>query len=523
MDFPDAGPGVEAYGRGMTLRRAFIVSVVTLLVLPAAAAAATGVRTTVVQGLDVVVVEDEDSAAEIRTTRGVDATTGAFTAVESSTGAVPGSGCIQATPNIVGCDGDFDAVLVYGNGGNDKITMTLLTEGLPPLHGEAYGDAGDDELRAPPDFRVGIAQPVTYMEGGAGNDTIVTGNGTDELHGGEGNDTMQAFEGADFVYGEGGDDSVSAGKEEPLANKADVLDGGPGFDSIPTVDADYNRGFDDDVTVSNDGQANDGESGEGDNVTSVEKMSVVADHADITGTDGADDIFVEGYSSTIRGMGGNDKLVAYDGQDTIEGGDGNDYLEGGFGNDVLDGGAGVDQFSGDRTEQYGFAAGSDQIRARDGNAEQIDCGIGGDTAQVDAIDIVSLSCENVDRGPVVNAFGSSTLVTLSLTGGPIPAGGPLKIRIVNSNGFAVTGDVAGQTAKAVTVSAKKKVKLKRKRFSVAANSRKTVTLKLPAAVKRVLRRTGKVALRLTMRVKDPAGTTRTVKKKVTAKLKRKRR
>jgi hypothetical protein len=67
------------------------------------------------------------------------------------------------------------------------------------------------------------------------------------------------------------------------------------------------------------------------------------------------------------------------------------------------------------------------------------------------------------------------------------------------------------------------VKLTAKSFSVAANSRKTVKLKLPASLRRVLKRTGKLSLLLTTRVKDPAGNTRTVKKKVTPKLKRKRR
>ena len=55
---------------------------------------------------------------------------------------------------------------------------------------------------------------------------------------------------------------------------------------------------------------------------------------------------------------------------------------------------------------------------------------------------------------------------------------------------------------------------------MAANGRKTVKLKLPAAMKRTLRRTGKLTLKMTVKVKDPAGTTRTVRKKITAKLKR---
>ena len=388
-----ASPGAADHGRVFVA----VLALLALLATPAVAEAATQVSVQQVQGLDVVVAVDDDIAAQIQTTQGIDSgTLQHFVAVQSAGGATPGAGCATATPTIVGCTGDFDAIVVFGNGGNDTITMTLIADGLPPLHGEAYGGSGDDTLKAPPDTR-DVPQPETYIDGEGGNDTIVSGNGQDELHGGDGNDTMQAFEGPDVVRGEAGDDSVSAGKEEPDANAADVVDGGPGFDQIPDVDADYNRGFDDDVSVTIDGQANDGEAGEGDNVIAVEKLRIVANRATLVGSDAADDFFVEGYGSTIRGMGGNDRLIAYDGSDTIEGGAGDDFLEGGFGNDVLDGGSGVDQFRGDRTEQYGFAAGSDQIRARDGNAEQVECGIGADTAQVDASDVVDPNCEAVDR------------------------------------------------------------------------------------------------------------------------------
>jgi hemolysin type calcium-binding protein len=397
-----AGPAQADHARGVGTRivhlQALAVAILAPLAVPALAGAATQVSVQQVQGLNVVVAVDDDGPAQIQTTLGIDSGTQQhFVAVQSAGGATPGTGCQTATATIVGCTGDFAAIVVFGNGGNDTITMTLIADGLPPLHGEAYGGAGDDTLKSPPDTR-DVPQPETYIDGEAGNDTIVSGNGQDELHGGDGNDTMQAFEGPDVVRGEGGDDSVSAGKEEPDANAADVVDGGPGFDQIPDVDADYNRGFDDDVSVTVDGQANDGEAGEGDNVIAVEKLRIVASRATLVGSDAADDVFVEAYASTIRGLGGNDRLIAYDGSDTIEGGAGDDFLEGGFGNDVLDGGAGVDQFRGDRTERDVFAVGNDQIRARDGVTEQVNCGIGTDIAQVDASDVVDASCESVDRG-----------------------------------------------------------------------------------------------------------------------------
>jgi hypothetical protein len=128
-----------------------------------------------------------------------------------------------------------------------------------------------------------------------------------------------------------------------------------------------------------------------------------------------------------------------------------------------------------------------------------------------------------EQTPPTPAFGADTLVTLRLAAQRIPARGPLRVRVANANGFEITGRLSGQTVNRVTVSRKRRVKLRAKSFRVAANTRKTVQLRLPKPVQRLLRRTGKAALRLTANVKDPAGNTRTVKKRVTPRLKTKRR
>jgi len=121
------------------------------------------------------------------------------------------------------------------------------------------------------------------------------------------------------------------------------------------------------------------------------------------------------------------------------------------------------------------------------------------------------------------AFGAKTLVTLKLAAGRIPAKGPLKVRVANANGFAVTGKLSGQTAKRVSVAGKRRIKLKATSFSVGAQANKVVKLKLPKTLRRLLKRTGKLKLRLTAKVKDPAGNTRSVKKQVTPRLKKQRR
>jgi hypothetical protein len=120
------------------------------------------------------------------------------------------------------------------------------------------------------------------------------------------------------------------------------------------------------------------------------------------------------------------------------------------------------------------------------------------------------------------AFGARTLVTLRLAAGRIPARGSLKVRVKNANRFAVTGRLYGQTTKPASVARKRRIKLAAKSFNVRANAKKTVELRLPPALRRLLRGRGKVSLRLTADVKDPAGNARTVKKRVIPELRRER-
>jgi hypothetical protein len=124
--------------------------------------------------------------------------------------------------------------------------------------------------------------------------------------------------------------------------------------------------------------------------------------------------------------------------------------------------------------------------------------------------------------PAAAAFGARTLVALELAARRIPAAGPLPVRVANGNDFTVTGVLSGQTAGKVTVSPRKPVMLKAKSFSLAAHARTMIKLALPKPLRRLLQRQHKLALRLTAKPKDPAGNTRTVTKRVTPKLKRKR-
>jgi hypothetical protein len=119
-------------------------------------------------------------------------------------------------------------------------------------------------------------------------------------------------------------------------------------------------------------------------------------------------------------------------------------------------------------------------------------------------------------------FGSKMLVTLKLASRRIAIRGPLAVRVSNGNSFPVSGRLSGQTTKRVSVARKRRIKLKARSFRVAAHTTKTVKLKLPKALRRLLGRNHKLSLRLTAKVKDPAGHTRSVNKLVKPKLRKKR-
>ncbi len=94
----------------------------------------------------------------------------------------------------------------------------------------------------------------------------------------------------------------------------------------------------------------------------------------------------------------------------------------------------------------------------------------------------------------------------------------------NRNAFAVTGSLRGATARKVKIGPRRKrVRLARRALDVEAGAAERVRLRLPRPLRRLLRRNGRLALRLTATVEDPAGNSRTVAKRVTPRLRKKRR
>ena len=293
-------------------------------------------------------------------------------------------------------------IALIGTDNKDNISIVDHAPDLPSHYPITIdGRGGDDLLKDAANDPAGRT-----ISGGAGNDTIEGYDGNDTLDGGDGNDTVNGNAGNDVVRGGTGDDVVNGDNYKTPG--ADVIDGGPGNDqiddwSIPDAPTHPQP------TVSLNGVADDGRPGEGDNVAGVEKYTFHV-NATFTGTDAAEYVEVSQVSdgaSSLSGLGGNDVLKGGDSPDALDGGAGDDDLNGGNGADVITGGPGKDQIVGDATAggcsvigYFGSCKtpwGNDTINAQDGEADNIDCGPGTDTATVDAIDVVA-NCETVDKG-----------------------------------------------------------------------------------------------------------------------------
>jgi subtilisin-like proprotein convertase family protein len=126
--------------------------------------------------------------------------------------------------------------------------------------------------------------------------------------------------------------------------------------------------------------------------------------------------------------------------------------------------------------------------------------------------------------PGPSAFGASTLVTVRAAR-RVAARGPMQVVVTNANPFPVTGRLGARTSRKLATGGKRKryLPLRAKTMTLAAGARQTIKLALPRALRTVLKRDGKVALRFTATLHDPAGNTRKVTARATPRAQAKRR
>jgi Ca2+-binding RTX toxin-like protein len=387
---------------------------------------------------------------------------------------------------------------VYGGSGED--TFSGSDNNQSKTVDQFVGNGGNDTLFG------GYGNDVSL--GGAGNDFVTDSAGDDELRGGDGNDVVRGDDGNDIEDGGPGDDRVgySPGVSNDDDTGADTLIGGTGDDRL-ILD-----GHSGGMTISLDGQANDGSPGEGDNVGSDFEQIDGTTSADVfTGSAGHDQFSGGQGDDEIHGGGGDDDLYGGSGDDRVYGDAGNDKVQGANGSDIVDGGPGRDQISGDIAScSFSCTFDPDQLFARDGEQDTVDCGGGADRAQVDSVDIVAF-CASVDRsGPPAGsgpgAGGASPLVV----------GAAVKLKTLVKRGLVFRFKCAAACKVVATLSYKgKKLGAGRKTLRKAGTAR--VVVKVARSSRAKLRRLKGKKLTLRVKVIAKGKTTRLTR---TVKLKR---
>jgi Ca2+-binding RTX toxin-like protein len=421
-----------------------------------------------------------------------------------------GSGCTQnETFGYAECPiGPGGIVANLGGGNDDLFDLYQSTGGLPDKSLKVDLGAGDDKFTG--------GDGGETVSGGPGNDELKGAGGDDALDGGDGNDKLIGEAGADALTGGNGDDQFDP--DDAYSAAPDLVDGGPGMDRAsgwvnPETEAEHPP-----ISITLDNVANDGRPGEGDDVRSIERITsnisgtlVLSDEPDIVEMWAN----IDNGKSTIRTNGGNDMVTGGSRDETIDGGPGDDHLEGGFGNDTIIGGPGRDVINAEQSaSQCGILQsctlpfGNDTIDVRDGEADQVSCGIGDDKVVADPIDTIDPDCEVVDRAgvnggpgtppPGGKKDGKAKTVKLTLTLGKVSRRAALRSGIPVTVIAPAAGKLTGTAVKSGRTLAKGSAKAK-------AGKKVTLRLKATKAGKKRLR--GKVTIKVTFRPKTGKATT----------------
>ena len=298
--------------------------------------------------------------------------------------------------------------VVYGGDGNDTIYGDAGDDKIYTEEGDdvAYGGAGNDKLDGSngADTLSGDDGNDTIF-GGDGRDSILGGDGSDSASGGNGDDVINTG-GSTPGRPDIGYPGLYTGDTDPF-NDRDVVDGGAGNDTISTGDDrdtitggsgndTIDAGFDDDSVDGGTGndtvQGSEGRDliygGAGNDVISG---GFLPGPLDVLNLPDAIDLVDFNNTDTLFGGAGDDTVYGMDDADTLFGGTGNDLLDGGIDDDVLNGDTGNDTLIGGQ--------GNDDIFGGD-DRDQIFGGNGGDTvdggAGGDDYDTLNLTGSGVD-------------------------------------------------------------------------------------------------------------------------------
>ena len=381
-------------------------------------------------------------------------------------------------------DGDVGNDDIHGGPSSDTVDYHYYTSPIEVSLDDQFGDgkAGEsDNVRSDVEH-ISAGSGADHLYGSAA-DNIIKGNGgadviygfggedvlfggalDDHLYGGNGGDDIRGETGADSMFG-GNDDDVMLG-----STGADTHDGGPGVDGAQYWDRTNKVA----VTIG-DGQANDGEAGEGDSV----------------------------LPTTENAMGGK-------GDDELVGDAGNNYLLGYEGNDTITAGLGNDTLDGDK--------GDDRLNSKDGLGDVDKCGAGNDTVDPDGTDTLS-DCEtsllatNNGQGNGNGQGGQQQIAgpTMKISSKAKVAGGKAKVTLKCPK----TAKVRCIGTLKLTRSGKK---VGSKKFSIKAGKSAVVKVKLASKARKVLVSKGKSTIKASASAKDSVSQSKTTTGKVKLKL-----
>ena len=233
-------------------------------------------------------------------------------------------------------------VVVGGNGG-DTIQASA---GNDTICGDQNADTIDYSAApgggpAVVDLLAGTATLPGKTDGVFGTEQVFGTAAGDTLLGTDANGEMRGNGGNDILNGRGGQDAITGGADDGGIGDQIVFDNAPGNVTANLTDT---------VSFQSTGNGN--------------KL--------ITGVEG------------IRGGPFNDQLTGDGAANRIDGAGGADTVHAGSGGDTVIGGAGIDSLFGE--------AGDDLMQALDGAIDNVDCGDGNDTLDVDATDVL-VACE----------------------------------------------------------------------------------------------------------------------------------
>lgn len=267
--------------------------------------------------------------------------------------------------------GNWNANRIEGGAGNDRLYDGPAQTGWwgAPAAPGAYSYDNDTLIGGDGNDQITAYNGDDRLEGGTGDDMITAAGGLATLIGGKGNDTLEGSGlGAVYRYAQGdGNDTVRVVGAVRFGNGADSRD---------------RLVFEASVLPDQVSMARTGEEGANLLLTLADGGSVLLEDyfyvtpntgyrgramdriefadgttwsrnmvdryfglpTDPEGTSGNDLLTGTPSRNILFGLAGDDTLLGGDGNDQLEGGDGNDLLDGGLGNDILVGGMGDDVY-----------------------------------------------------------------------------------------------------------------------------------------------------------------------------------